>query len=55
MRTKRPDRKVPISIKLPAALLNRIEDFIARASPTVRDRTHLIELSVVAYMRKPPK
>lgn len=44
------DERIIISIRLPRSLVERADKRVAKLSPSVRDRTQLIEIALSDYL-----
>lgn len=52
MSNPKSDDRVMISIRLPKSLLNKIEEYVEKNKPAVRDRTQAIEVALANLFEK---
>lgn len=50
----KPDERIIISIRLPRSLVERADERVKKLSPSVRDRTQLIEIALSDFLSKKP-
>jgi hypothetical protein len=51
----KPTDRIMISIRLTRSLLERVEKYVAKSSPIIRDRTQAIEVALERLLSSPPQ